>query len=486
MPKEKNDPSVTSQAWGKMITQWHKIGTVLSGTESMRDAGERYLPRHENEKTRNYDDRLERTVLDNASLRTLDSWVGRPFSDPIKQNEDIPTPVSELLDNVDLQGNRIDVFARNWFKEGLSKAFAHVIVDFPIKREDTETPRTLLDDRLENARPYWSLVKPENLIFATATIIDGQEILTHVRIKETETLRDGWKEIDVERIRIFDRIFGEGDVSDGVFFSTWKRIVVKQKEEWVEEIPKTRIDFPMIPLVTFYADRCSLMVGKSPIEDLVDLNIRLWQSSSDQTNIMTVSRFPLLALSGGRDEDAEVVIGPKRILHTPDPQGRFYYVEHTGAAIEAGRQNILDIKEAMAEYGADFLRKRSGDVTATAKSLDSAEATSPLQDATIRFNDALNQVLHLTGLWLGIEDSGTVEISKDFGPEEVSSGDLDALKTARQSRDISRQVYLDELSRRGVLSDEFDPEVNDQQLEEETMDVTGDATEGDIDELVEE
>lgn len=215
------------------------------------------------------------------------------------------------------------------------------------------------------------------------------------------------------------------------------------------------------------------MCGKSPLNDLVDLNIAHWQSSSDQRSILTVARFPMLALSGSGtatgDDTAQIVVGPNQYLVCPDPQSKFYYVEHSGAAIDSGRQDLQDLESQMASYGAEYLKKKPGAQTATARALDSAEATSPLQDATMRFADAMNLAIEYMGTWLKITDLPLVEIECEFGENEDNQANLTTLQAARTGRDISRKTFLEELVRKGVLSEEFDAEDDASELENEVM-----------------
>jgi hypothetical protein len=459
--EKKVDPSTPCAAYVEMASKWSKIQTLLDGTASMRAAGERYLPKHENEKPDAYYARRISSVLKNVAQQTLDSWVGRPFSVPVKTDDDVPPEIRALLDDIDLRGNDVAVFARDWFKEGISKAFAHVLVDFPYV---DRTGRTLADDRRDGLRPYWSLIRPENLVFASSQMIGSKEVLTHVRIVETTVERDGFREKTVVRVRVFDWSPG------GVAVTLWR---LGDKRKWKVEEPSRPIDIDVIPIVTFYADHKGLLLGKPPIEDLVDLNIQHWQSRSDQTNILTVARFPILALSGGTEEESTVVIGPKKMLFCPDPAGKFYYVEHSGAAIGAGRQDLLDLEDAMTEYGTEFLKQRPSRETATARTLDSAEATSPLQDAVRRFNDSMTQALYLTAKWMGIEDGGHVRVNDDRGPDQASGADLQALGQARQMRDLSRVAYLREFKRRGLLVDTFDLGKNDEELNTEDQPVVG-------------
>jgi hypothetical protein len=481
--KAKKDPSTRSLAYNQMLPAWKKIETLLSGTAAMRAAGELYLPKHENEKSDAYEKRRKSSVLFNLSALTLDSWVGRPFSDPVTPNDDVPKQVEPVLDDVDLQGNNLTVFGRNWFKEGLAKCFAHVMVEMPVVDKEN---RTVADDLRENVRPYWTLIKPENLIFATGTMVESQEVLTHVRILEEETERDGFAEMVTQRIRVFDLAMVREDPENPesgevprVFWSLWRKV---KKDEWEEEVRPTMLEIDRIPIVTFYADREDLMQGKPPLEDLVDLNISHWQSSSDQKNILRVTRFPLLAASGVQDEEAVVEVGPNRMLSTTNPEGKFYYVEHSGASIAAGQNDLDKLEEQMANYGAEFLKKRPGGMTATARALDSAEATSPLQDATIRFQDAVNQALDLTARYLKIESAGSVTVNKEFGPEEVVQGDMQTLDKARDRRDLSQEDYWEELKRRGTLRDEFDADENKRRLEVENADFGNAGAGEDIDE----
>lgn len=487
------DPSTTSSAHEAMSPVWAKIQTLLDGTGAMKAAAETYLPIHQNEGTTAYSDRLQASVLLNITALTLGSWVGRPFSDPVTISDDIPEDdqLREWFEDIDLQGNDIGVFSRNWFKEGIAKAFSHVLVDFP-ELENFEA-RTLADDSDEGVRPFFSLIKPENLIFAEAVMLEGREVLSHIRILEREKLRVGFSEAFVDRIRVFDRVipgltsapigfeFGEDidadivelfgeDGKGGVFVTVW-RFNPESKEsesDWEIERAPRRIGVDEIPLVTFYSDREDLMRGKSQLEDLSDLNIRHWQSQSDQINVLTVARFPILSATGV-DLEADILeIGPKRLLASTNEKAKFGYVEHTGAAIEAGREDLHDLEEQMCQYGVDFLKKRPGTQTATARALDSAEATSPLQDDVIRFNDALQSAITIMGKWVSIEvPPSSVTVPVDFGPEEIVDGDLDTLKEARKLRDLSRPKYLAELHRRGALADDFDFKENDRELESE-------------------
>ena len=449
LKKDPSDPSSTSMAWDLMAPKWDMMNTILAGTQAMRDSGEVYLPRHDSESASNYDERLNRCTLFNMTELTLCTWVGKPFSDPVKLNEDVPQEIINITDDIDLQGDSITVMARDWFREALSKSFAHILIDMPsIPDSINGQQRTKADDLRMNIRPYWSLIRPENVIFAESQVVNGQEMLTHVRIRETLVKRVGFVETLVERIRILE---------PGTF-SVWEltpKSKSSKKMVW-SEVESGQTGLNEIPLVTFYADRSGLMEGKPPLEDLAHLNIRHWQSTADQINILTVSRFPMLAVSGAADQTGDtMVIGPRQLLGTKDSAGRFYYVEHSGRAIASGKEDLADLEEQMASYGAEFLKRATGNQTATGRALDSSEAMSPLQDMVVRFTESMNEALDITAKWLNLESGGTVDIATDFSISGQSDAELRTLTEARKNGDLSQVDFLRELKNRGILSDDF-------------------------------
>jgi len=457
-----------------MVNRWVMIQALLGGTETMRSQGETFLPKYERESDTHWDQRISRAVLTNMVELTSDHLTGQALKVPPQPDEDVPEQIVELLEDVDGQGTALPTFARGVFKEAVDKAFTHVLVDMPsLAPNEDGSARTMEQDRSEGIRPHWIHIPPENMIFMHSVTENGKEVLTQIRFKEDIVEVVGWEEQVKERIRVMMRGMDE----DGNFVTAWqlweKIEVSKNKYEW-RLTDEGTMDIDEIPLVTFYTAKDGLSYGKPPLLDLAYLNVAHWQSGSDQRNILTVTRFPLLAASGALVEDdtgdGPVSVGPHSFLHMPDPQGKFYYVEHQGQAISAGREDLKDLEEQMASYGAEFLKKRPANEGVTARVLDTSESLSSLQVWAIDFKDALENCLMLTAKWLGIENAagGSILLDSDeIGLSEADSSHLDTLTKARAARDISRKAYLEELKRRRVLSEDFDIDDDDALLESE-------------------
>jgi len=438
------------------------LGVLLGGTEAMRTAGREFLPQYENESNKNYEARLARATLLNMTEQTLETLVGKPFKEQAILGDDVPPQIEDLADDIDMQGNNLHSFSRSWFREGWAKGLCHVLVEHPTPEppEDGQV-RTLADDRTDGLRPFWVQIRPECLLAAYAECRDGKEVLTHIRILERTVERVGWEDVEKVRIRVLEPGYW------------WLYAPDEKGEEWfVEEEGTSALDY--IPLVTFYAGkREGLMECKPPLTDLGHLNIAHWQSASDQRNVLTVARFPILAASGV-EADQKVNIGPNNFLTTAASDGKWYYVEHTGAAIKAGAEDLKSLEDQMASYGAEFLRKKPGGETATARSLDSAEASSYL-GATVRdFQDCVELAMQYTADWLRLEDGGSVTINSDVGMTEVQAAELDSLLKMRAQRDLSRASLVSEMQRRGVLADDFDAAADVELMKDEGSEGLGD------------
>lgn len=453
----------TSCEYDCMLPKWERIQAVLDGTDAMRTAGEKYLPRHEYEGESAYKERLGTSVLDNWTSRTLETLVGKAFRDP-PQLLDLPKQVEDILKDMDGSGTSAVAMAQAWFREAVAKREAWLFVDFTrgLPRADG-LPRTLEDDRRDGLRPLWRLVCPEHVLFKQGETIQGRFRWTQVRVSECTMEPDGeFGEMLVERIRVHRP-------------GTWElyRKVRDNRRRWkwvLEDAGATGL--AEIPAYLFRVDG-----DKPPLEDLAHLNITHWQSGSDQRSILTTSRFAMLAASGAPPVDPAagekpLIVGPKQWLSMPDPQGKFYYVEHTGAAINSGRTDLQDLEQRMASYGAEFLKRQPGRASATGRALDSSEAQSLLQTWVRQFGEALGHALVVTARWLRLPDSeaGNVKFELAADVDATDATEVTALTQGRQRGDISRVAWLTEMKRRGFLPDDFDIEKDKELIDQELVD----------------
>jgi hypothetical protein len=440
-----------SLAYLDMICDLELVTALMGGTEAMREAGQKYLPREPKESVAAYRNRLSRSVLYNAFADTVQKLVGKPFSKPVNILQDTPEQIKEWCNDIDLTGGNITTFCREIFEYGLTDGLVHLLVDYP--RNDGE--KTLADEQILKTRPYIVPVRAADLIGWRSELINGIRTLTQVRIRENATEADGdWGEKLVQRIRVLypDRF----------------ELYELQKKAWVI-VDQGVTSIGRIPLVTYYTGKTCYMAAKPPLLDLAHLNVLHWQSSSDQEHILHFIRFPLLHGAGFAQDQKDIEIGPNRMIISEDAQAKLTFVEHTGAAVDSGRKAILDIEQKMETMGGQLLTQRSGDSTATAAALDTAKINSALHDMVRRLENAMQQAFGLMMLWakMPADTVGGVNINEDFGLSLISGKDEDTLLKSRLSGELSRESYLTELKRRNVLRNELDVEEEMTRIETE-------------------
>lgn len=450
------DPSTPSLDYLSKRGVRSMIATVLGGTATMRDAGRAYLPQHEGEGDTRYKDRLTTAVFTNYTQLTLEHWTGKPFSKPAKFTADTDPDILKLEDDIDLCGNELTVVLKNWFTLGMQSQNGYCLVEYPKVPDDVKARGVSLKDMRElNLRPYWVVIPAAAMISAPKERINGRDIFVECRFYDNEVYRDGFVEAVRTRIREikrFDR--------DGVVTIEQRVHTKKSKDDWSAS-DWVVMDIDEIPLVDFDT-------GKMELEQLAYLNITHWQSNSDQRNCLTTARFPILAGSGVA-ADTVVTIGPYQFLASKDTNSKFYYVEHTGAALEAGAKDIESLIEDMALYGAEMLKQRPDRETATSRVLDSAENTAPLQVHVFNFISCVEQALWYTGKWMDKPDDviARVEMDTDFAMSSETSAQVTTLKELRKSGDISREMFLESMKELGALPDSFDLVKNQTQLDAE-------------------
>jgi hypothetical protein len=458
-----------SAAYDEMARLWTLPRTLMGGTAAMRVAGRDYLPQEIGETPEAYAIRVARSFLFNGFKRTVMSIKGKIFAKPIVVDEDVPEDMVAWCEDIDLCGRNLDSFAADFFEDCFQVGIAHILVDMqqPLK-DDAGQPRTVVSQaevKKAGRRPYFVHVKAENLIGWRSDVIEGVPTLTQIRVREAVTEDEGrFGENVIPQIRVIWRDRFE---------------VHRQKQgssEW-ELFDEGRNELGEVPLVTFYTGRTAFMRAEPPLQDLADLNVAHWQSSSDQRHILHVARVPILFRSGfGEADGSAQEIGPNRMFTAANADAKMQYVEHSGAAIGSGRQDLLDLEDRMRVMGLELFLPRPGDVTATARQIDSEEVNSTVRQWALAGKDTMENGLRLMARWKGAgadsDEGGSLVINTDYGISARDATDITALLQMRATGEITRDTFWKEMKRRRVLADDFDAEQEKIGIEDEMPDPT--------------
>ncbi len=449
------DISTPNLDYGNMVQAWDINDALMGGTLYMRQLGEAYLPRWPKEDKEDYKKRLAVATLLPAYEETINQNVGRVFAEPIQLGENVPDALREFAKNVDLEGTRLDVWAQSFFSLAMQYGLSHALVDYP--RVDPEQVKTKADEKATGARPYVTMLNPRQVIGWKSKMTGGKVVLTSLRIKEV-VVEDGddFGQTKVEQIRLLTpgtvQIYRKATGAEGQ--ATWTL-----HDEW----QTSRRD---ITLVTLYTKRTGFMCGSPPLLNMALLNVKHWQSQSEQDNILHVARVPILTVFG-LEEGQELVIGSSSAASFNDRQKQgLEYVEHTGSSIGAGKESLAELVEQMRQAGAKLLRSdntstKSVDQTSEEKMQEQSQEQSPLYTMATSLEDAIDNILQIMAEYIGEKDGGSVDVrteldveSKEFNPPAAL-----AIQSLRQGGDLRRIDAIKALQKLNLIDADADPDV---------------------------
>jgi hypothetical protein len=461
----------------RLMKLWKLPRALMQGTRGMRAASARatgnaqhsgWLPREPAETPAAYTARLHRSTLFNGFRKTVKDMTGKVFQREIMIEDDVPDVLKAAAENIDLAGRHLNVFGRDVFYDGMQTGINYILVDMPpqIANEDGSTV-TLAQEQAAKRRPYLCHVKAEDLIGFKSETINGVVTLTQARIREDASEPDGdFGETTVEQIRVLE--IGSWQI--------WRKTKdVNGRKEWEvyqegQTLGGDGKPLPYVNLIPVYINRTGFMIGEPPLEDLADLNVAHWQSSSDQRNILHVARVPIL-FGAGFSDDAVISIGANTMVRSTDANAKLSWVEHTGAAINAGRDDLKELELQMQVQGLQLLVPQPGGKTATGEIRDEAKENSPLAMMAMALGDALECAFGMMSDFLnlpkpapkagedGDDRGGSIDVNTDFGVGTGSGIDITTLLQAAIAGKISDETFRSELKRRDILADSFDEDV---------------------------
>lgn len=422
---------------------WPMLQALQDGTAAMRAAGKAYLPQWPAEEDAAYRARLATATLFPAYRRTVGVMSGKPFSKALALN-DANASIVKWAENIDLQGVNLHTWAAEQFRAAIGFGLAGVLVEYP--RTATAGPRTVAAVERAGLRPYWVRVRHDQVLGWRVANVNGAMQLTQLRLWECVEEDDGpWGSKPVDQVRV---LYPGG-------WQTYR--ATGEKGEWVLH-EEGRTTLSRIPFVPFYGQREALMIGRAPLIDLAYLNVKHWQSQSDQDTILHAARVPILTVAGV--ESVEIAIGGSTAINLgTNPDAKVLWVEHGGAAIGAGETSLDKLRDQMIQTGAELLVKReSGDVSATEAGNDAEANKSDLQRIAEGFEDALDMALEFTAEYAHLDKAGTVSLFSDYGSATLSDASAALVLQLQQGGLLSKETALGEFKRRGVLAAEVDVE----------------------------
>ncbi|MEO1658258.1 MAG: DUF4055 domain-containing protein [Pseudomonadota bacterium] len=454
---------------------WQDSTALMGGVYAMRAAGKTYLPQFAYETNDEYSYRLNSTFLTNLYRKITKSILGHLFRKPIDRTNVNLDP--EVLDNIDMNGSTVEDFARGLAKDVLTKGWALLFCEF----SQDGAGENILQQQAENRRPYWVRIPPENLVDARVATVAGRARFVEARWVLPEG--DGKTELDAGEELIHEVIAEQLGPDGELLAGYWTRYRCR---DGVSEIIETGpFEFgPYLPMGIVYATREGHLVGIPTLEGVAQKNLEHWRASSEYSNIVTKTSFPILYEKGvevdpptvgedGEDQEPERVFGPGIMWQHSSADANLTYVS-PDPALSTVSERRLDRIVAEAEIEALELRvKASTGQTATAEEIDRVENMSPLQVVSFDIEKCMNEGLSFYAEWLNQATPGRLLLNRDFGLGTSDRVAIEGLKAAVAAGAITTETFVREAKRIGFLSQDIDPEVEALRAREQLADPDG-------------
>lgn len=469
----------------RMEVWWELVRALRGGTTAMRAKRGRYLPptAAETKDPKLYQARLNATRLLPAYSRAITDLAAMPFqkAPTISGLDDLPEQVQKIETNADRKGTSLWAFFRQIHEDAIDRGLGLFLVEnVPSDVVDAETNQTrrmnLQEAEKIDARPYFCRIEPDNLVGFLSKTEYGIEKVTDLRVKECSVeMGAGGVEVTVERIRHWTETDVEvwrREVPGQVITEDWQQTVASQGDTTgyvLEQEAKPHLFPDGIPLVVHYTKKLGTMFAQPPLEDLGWENVAHWQARSQQDDALRYCRSPILAGSKLSVEVAQTkpTVGPgATIADTGESEWR--YVEISGAALAAGREQLKEIEGNMRMLAMEPLVSVNGPETAT------GEVRADVRDkaAAQQWAEGLEWCIYLAFeklmVWFGEElpEDFDVGLWRDWALlSAAASADVSTMQADVKEGRMTLHTYLTEMKRRGKRSDGFDVDGEIEELE---------------------
>ena len=450
-------PDHCTSYFSDMAHDWGIVSALLGGTRRLREAGKAYLPQHESETDAGYKARLQGTTLLNVFGSTVTQMTSQAFANPVTV-DDLPSDLDYVQTSIDGRGKTVSDFGRRIFDCALKRGECFILVDMPSRGDEERNRR---DSMEANRQPYAVFINPSQMLAYQSEIIQGQEVVTYARWKHTAVEREGdFGEVEKTYVT-------EWTDTD---WRRWEKPTSKE-QDW-SIIGEGTHDFSFesvraVPIVHLsFSEPGDDGLRRPPLMDLADKNVEHWQSSSDQRNILTFSRFPILMLAGVSGEDVpnsngKAALGPQTLIMSNNKDAKGDYLEPSGAAIAAGERDLDRLERAMALLAAQPYISRPGSITATQTALEEGKSSSIVEHWVELTAQAVARIIAMMGAWRSKPVKVAVRIKPEFAAMTANAEKVKALIEARRNGDISRRQFWIEMKALDFVSDGFDFEANE-------------------------
>lgn len=431
-------PMTACSQHGALLPWWTRNRHAMGGTLVVRQHAEmmKYLPRFDGESDDNYGLRLNGAVFYNGFGRTVEALVGLSLQVPPSLNSDCNARFKREWKGIDIRRRSGEVFLSELLTEGMGLGCSGIFVDMP--NYDGPLPASQADEEFKGLRPYWRLIKGDDVWHIGYRMVKGEQVVSQLVIREhrwTSAGRFGMLQVPVYREYVLEQdnktvtwfLWAPNPLAEdpGINRPTSPsnpRQQLKKKVDmpaFIIETLGTVTNQTRIPFAAFAAGVANNadahpFYRKSALQDLCDVNFRHFNTDAALHWNLLMNGYGVAVREGmPPDKNGKflaIPIGPAIQVDVP-MGGKFYFAApppdaftHQAASMKADEIN-------MGTLGMTFVGATNDRRTGQEMDLDPAHAT--LRITIMRMRDCVHEAMRYHANYYN-EQPGTLTFNTDF------------------------------------------------------------------------
>lgn len=451
--------------------RWKRNRAAVKGRDAIRAGGEVYLPRPDGEAGPEADARYkayaDRAQWYAAPERTKNALVGAVFRKGPKRQE-LPAAIAYLAENADGTGASLEQVGKRVVGDQIEAGRIGVLVDYP--SHDLKTPSAEDTDRLG--------LKATLKVYPTEAIINWR----------TGTVNGDTKPVLVV---LAEKVDGSVDLFDHKPRDQY-RVLLLVDDVYVQRVYDDRGNvlqeyrptdasgaaWREIPFIVAGADENAIGPQDAPLTALCDCAISFWQVSADQRENLHIHGQLTLGIQCDMDWKEFQEANPRGV-RVGAATGIFLGASgalHTATAPESSALSkaLVDLREEMAELGAQIVQKGGQAQTAEAARIDAAAESSVLSHVVGNASEALEQALEWAAVFMGANpDQVQFQLNQEFSDETLDPQTRTAMMGELDRGLIAKADYRAALRKAGTIPAERTDEMIDAEVAAQAPSLTG-------------
>lgn len=459
----------THPDYNEALPSWVMCNDFVAGTRAVKNKGEIYLPRPNQQDDsllakKRYDNYLKRAVFYEYSSKVVNQYLGLAFKlDPIL---DIDERLDALVYDADGQGTSLYHQAQKTLEALLVNGRCGILVDYPSLAGGNNSQA---DDARLNANP--------KLIFYPAgSIINWQDdmIVLHELVRQRQTddpfvqdIIDQWRVLGLDEHGYYSEVWQQDDT--GEFFvvpNSFSRPLDHNGKHWER-----------IPFQIFGSQFNTFEKQKIPIEPLVHIEHGIYCNSADAEN----SRFmcgqiqPFLNMDAQtmdmyrNQETGEVLpfkLGSEIVLMLGE-HGSFGFAQASPNTMAT--DGIVEKRGIISELGFQLGQASGAIKTATQAENETSAQHSQASLCVANINEGFLSLLNWCNRYTGAKHPPKFVIRQQFSQHAVDIGLLTQLSGLIDAGKLPKSVLYDKAKEFNLISGELSNDEIDGLIEQPSM-----------------